>query len=84
MRCTTFQDGSNWSILEGVCEPRSTPSSVKGVMPGVADADHEDMHKLLKTNFDCESYLLNINDIQIRSCISRLRLVITDKQILFF
>jgi hypothetical protein len=29
MRCTTFQDGSNWSILEGVCEPRSTPSSVK-------------------------------------------------------
>jgi hypothetical protein len=29
MRCTTFQDGSNWSILEGASEPRSTPSSVK-------------------------------------------------------
>jgi hypothetical protein len=27
--CATFQDGSSWSILEGVCEPRSTPSSVK-------------------------------------------------------
>jgi hypothetical protein len=36
MRCTTFQDGSNWSILEGVCEPRSTPSSVKGVSVAVA------------------------------------------------
>jgi hypothetical protein len=29
MLCATFQDGSNWSILEGVCEPQSTPSSVK-------------------------------------------------------
>jgi hypothetical protein len=29
MRCATFQDGSNWSILEGACEPRSMPSSVK-------------------------------------------------------
>jgi hypothetical protein len=29
MRCTTFQDGSNWLILVGVCEPRSMPSSVK-------------------------------------------------------
>jgi hypothetical protein len=29
MRCTTFQDGSNWSILESVCELRTTPSSVK-------------------------------------------------------
>jgi hypothetical protein len=29
MRCATFQDGCNWSILEGVSEPRSTPSSVK-------------------------------------------------------
>jgi hypothetical protein len=41
MRCTTFQDvASNWSILEGVCEPRSTPSSVK-------IEEEEECHKLV-------------------------------------
>jgi hypothetical protein len=46
MRCTTFQDGSNWSIIESVCEPRSTPSSVK-IGPIPDSSRHEWRHAYL-------------------------------------